>query len=75
MRHVPSRLDEAIDDLRANFEDAADPDIEGQKVLASLPIDNKLRLGSYEPSPAELIGNERLKNQCIRRGPSGISRE
>ena len=34
MRHVPSWLDEAIDDLRADFEDAADPEIERQEVLA-----------------------------------------
>jgi hypothetical protein len=69
VRHVSGRFDETIDDLGADCEDPPNPKIEWQEILAGLPVENILRLGPHEPAVTELIRNEGLKKQCIRRAP------
>ena len=75
MGYVPGRFDEAIDVLRANFEDSANSRIDRQQLFARFPVENHLGLRSHKPSLTELIGNEWLKNQCVRGRTFGISSE
>src|SRR5260370_18552627 len=74
-RHVPSGLDETVDVLRSDFEDAANSQVDRQLLLIGFPVENHLRFGSDEPSVAELVSNKRLKKQRVGLWPSRISGE
>src|ERR1700722_1288018 len=60
-RHVPGRLDETVDVLRSNLEDAANSQVERQLLLVGLPVENHLWLGPDEPAVTELVSDKRLK--------------